>query len=66
MSRFTHAICGACWMARRPGQEPVRISEEGRRAETCCFCGRITSAGIDVRHDPTALRCEGRHDEDAS
>jgi len=52
---WTHIICTACWDKRQPGREPVRV--RGAREEPCCFCGRVTAAGIYVCEDPRDLPC---------
>jgi len=58
---WTHAICPACWDERAPGRTPVQVRDAEQ--ENCCFCGRITAAGIYVRHDPRALSCEHPEEE---
>lgn len=57
-SPWTHAICVACWDKERPERKPVVAFNNP--PETCCWCGAETGAGIYVRHDPKALRCQGK------
>jgi hypothetical protein len=64
MSRFTHAICTACWRYRtakagQPGRVATRVTDA--HEEACCFCGASTQAGIYVRENPLGLRCRGEH-----
>jgi hypothetical protein len=53
---WTHNQCDDCWDDAHPeGRVPVRM-QDGRQ-EVCCFCGKPTTAGIYVRHDPRTLSC---------
>lgn len=71
MSEWTHAICEACWIARRAHYDkdgvpvhidrPVLLIEPD--IEQCCFCGSATIVGIYVRHDPRGMLC---HHEEAT
>jgi hypothetical protein len=68
MSQWTHVICAPCWHQRhpdRPVESTVRMVEQYRSDERCCFCREITSAGIYVREDPTQVLCYGSHDDEA-
>ena len=54
MGNWTHAICTMCWVERNPDRDPHQLVNA--KAETCCFCGMNTTAGIYVRADPNALK----------
>ena len=44
MSAFVnHALCEPCWKQREGARTPVRV--KGQK-ETCCWCGKLTTAGI--------------------
>lgn len=52
---WTHAICAACWNAHRPAHPAV---DQGTGdVELCCFCGKLTTSGLYVRHEPSQLSC---------
>ena len=55
MSRWTHAICDACWTRKNPDRRPTRLL--GIR-EACCYCG-AKADGIYTRDDPSQTPCGG-------
>lgn len=57
MSAWTHNICPTCWNARNPLRAAVLVELTGADFEVCCFCGRTTTSGIYLRHDPKTLAC---------
>lgn len=59
VSRWTHAMCGACWEKENPGRPPHMVS--GGATDLCCFCGMETTLGIYVRWNPTEVICEGKY-----
>lgn len=62
MSKWTHSICDACWAARHPDREAVRVRT--LPLEQCCYRGQTNMSGIYVRGDPETLQCRGIHAED--
>lgn len=64
MSRWTHALCDACWAKREPDRIPTRLragpDSPTMASEPCCFCGQPT-CGIYIRHDPATAPCGGNH-----
>jgi hypothetical protein len=63
-SRWTHNICAACWNAKNPDREAH--AAHNMPAEFCCFCGKPTTAGIYLRHDPKdpSLKCDAGKDHE--
>lgn len=59
MSRWSHAICDACWAKKNPNHEPGRL--KSAVCEECCYCGNPTIDGIYVRDNPDSLTCKGVH-----
>jgi hypothetical protein len=72
MSRWTHAVCDDCFFERHPSPvNQIRIVEQHRIDEDCCYCGKPTRSGLYDRNDPALTGCLGRdgnvhRDEDAS
>lgn len=65
LNTWTHAMCDACWNARRsPDYPPVRMVDP--ETETCCWCGQPTDSGIYVREDPRFIRFIEGHIDHAS
>lgn len=62
MSQWTHPMCAYCWLATNPGRQPMRLSEEVRNIERCCWCGQETESGIYVRHNPAKLPNHRAHE----
>ena len=58
-SRFTHAICAACWSLLNPGRVPHRLVEPS--STRCCFCSEVSDSGIFVRMAPERVPCRGLH-----
>lgn len=59
MSKFTHALCDACYGELEPGRVPVRVKKEFRpREHHCCRCGKPTN-GVFYRAPPDELQCKG-------
>lgn len=56
---MTNAVCPSCWRDRNPDRPAVAAPMQDR-AVPCCFCGRLTAAGIYVNHEDliAALRSE--------
>ena len=50
---WNHAICWACWQAKRPGRAPTRLLLAD--PEVCCYCEQPTQSGIYLREDPTLV-----------
>jgi hypothetical protein len=45
-----HTICRGCYADKEPGREPVCLNPEyADEAESCCFCGKLSSEGIYMR-----------------
>lgn len=61
---WTHVICEEDFRYRRGREaQPVRLKEEYRSTEPCCFCGEPTRDGIYYRFDGTQLpQCRGHDD----
>lgn len=59
MSRWTHADCADCFEQRHHHQIAHRVVGAG--AESCCYCGKSTSAGMYDRNDPQTTPCLGRN-----
>lgn len=67
MSAWTHAICDDCFAKKMREQgrpfKPIRIVEQYREDEKCCFCGSGTRSGIYYRDNPADVPlCAGTHD----
>lgn len=62
MSRWTHAICEACWNKRNPDRQAARVVDTS--PTECCFCGSPTGAGIFVRESPENVLCKGNCGDD--
>lgn len=58
-SKWSHAICYACWDKVEPDRKPVQLLNP--QEEKCCRCGRPTESGIYYRADPYQFQCEGVH-----
>jgi hypothetical protein len=56
-----HSICEGCWAQREGDRVPIRIIEQFRSLETCCYCGEQNQDGIYIRADGSQLKCEGVH-----
>jgi hypothetical protein len=58
-------MCDDCWAKRQDllnPFSPVRLTDENREEECCCWCGQQTRAGIYVREDPVLLPRHEDHD----
>lgn len=51
---WTQPCCEDCWVAHNGARQPSRVDDEG--SPRCCFCGRMTHAGIYVRVDPATVK----------
>ncbi len=57
---WDHLMCAACWNADEGNiASGVNNALEGANseAEPCCYCGKDTTSGIWVRHDPAKISC---------
>lgn len=64
VSRFTHAVCERCWIARNTNADdsirvPTRLTEP--EARICCYCAHVTIIGVFVRDNPANTMCGGIH-----
>jgi hypothetical protein len=59
MSRWTHAICPACWLLLYHGVTDLAALLVSPNTQTCCFCGLETDTRIFVRADPAKPQCGG-------
>lgn len=57
MSKWTHSICGSCWLEREGERPAVRAQNAD---DVCCFCGTKTALGIYIRQDPATVKCQGQ------
>jgi hypothetical protein len=55
----THSVCWPCW-EKRSGRKPVRLKEEYRDQEPCCFCGEMHKSGIYLRESTDQVKCNDR------
>lgn len=64
MSAWMHGCCVTCWNIFR--MEPKKDADTMTTCapEVCCWCGRVTTAGIYLRGDPATMECRGIHMED--
>jgi hypothetical protein len=69
---WTHVICVECWATQEEPREPVvlrvfndKTGELIRGRRSCCYCGRVTDAGI-MRRGAGCPGYSNYHDEDRS
>jgi hypothetical protein len=52
---WNQAICERCWFEQNGARMPTRLAAGAHEPERCCYCGRITIAGIFARDDPATV-----------
>jgi hypothetical protein len=64
MSRWTHALCRACYQVRRPTVAIPHLVVDGEPA-MCCSCGNAALPGLYYRDDPKLYKyCGLSHPEE--
>lgn len=56
---WNHSICEECWLEREGTSTPVRIKDEYRDDESCCWCLKQHRSGIYRRENPDDMPCGG-------
>lgn len=61
MGKWTHYQCAQCWNYFNP-DHAYAVEGANSEPEYCCFCGKHTTSGITVQHNPKRrLSCKGEH-----